>query len=159
PLLLFALPEDDPRRISTFAVERGEWPPAADAIFVERDALRLMDAHLGDAVVVRTPNGSPRTGRIAGVVHDPGLSPAAQEDSASGYLTAAALASLGESAALDQLKIVVADATDSSAPSADRAAIEQTASRLATWLQARGVQVNQIQIPPPNQHPHQSQMD
>jgi putative ABC transport system permease protein len=127
PLLLFVIPQDDPLHLGAFTVERGDWPPAPDGIFIERDALALMGARLGDAVTVKAPDGMPRTMRIAGVVHDPGLSPAAEEDSAYGYVTEAALAPLGESPALDQLKLLVGDGPGATVASADRAAIERTA--------------------------------
>ena len=156
-LLLFVIPQDDPRRVSTFTVERGVWPPASDELFMERDALGLMDAHVDQSVIVKSPDGTPQVMRIAGAVHDPGLSPATEEDSAYGYISDTALSTLGESAALDQLKLVVGDSFGT--PSADRAVIEQTASRVSALLQSQGAQVKDIQIPPPYQHPHQSQMD
>jgi putative ABC transport system permease protein len=156
-LLLFVIPRDDPLRISTFTVERGAWPPADDELFMERDALGLMNAHVEQTVIVKAPDGTPKAMRISGVVHDPGLSPATEEDTEYGYISDSALATLGESAALDQLKLVIDDG--SGTPSADRNAIEETASRVSNLLQSQGMQVKNIQIPPPYQHPHQSQMD
>jgi putative ABC transport system permease protein len=152
PLMLFVVAATDPLRIATFEVEQGSWPPTPDTILVERDALRLMGADVGDTVTIKTPNGSPRPVRIGGRVHDPGLSPATEEDSAYGYVSDSALAVLGESPALDQVKLLVADGSS-------RQAIEQTAGPVAAWLLSEGLVVDSIQIPPPYQHPHQSQMD
>ena len=77
-LLLFVIHQDDSLRVATFTVERGVWPPATDQLFMERDALGLMDAHVDQTVIVKAPNGTPQAMRIAGSVHDPGLSPATE---------------------------------------------------------------------------------
>jgi putative ABC transport system permease protein len=73
-------------RISTFTVERGAWPPASNELFMERDALGLMNAQVGQTVIVNAPDGTPTPMSISGAVHDPGLSPATQEDSEYGYI-------------------------------------------------------------------------
>jgi putative ABC transport system permease protein len=151
PLLLFAIPQGDPLRIARFDLEQGSWPPPPGAILVERDALAWMGSHVGDAVTITTPNGAPQTMHIGGTVHDPGLSPATEEDSAYAYISAEALPALGEPAQPDQLKLIV-DASD-------RQGIERTATGVAAFLQSGGLVVDNIQIPPPLQHPHQSQMD
>jgi putative ABC transport system permease protein len=151
PLLLFAIPQDDPLRIARFDLEQGSWPPPTGAILVERDALAWMGAQVGDAVTITTPNGAPQKMQIAGRVHDPGLSPASEEDSAYAYISAEALPSLGEPAQLDQLKLAAVD-------DSDRQSIERTATGVAAFLQSQGLVVDNIQIPPPLQHPHQSQM-
>ena len=133
--------KDDPLRIARFDLEQGSWPPPQGAILVERDALAWMGAHVGDVVTLTTPNGAPQTMQIAGRVHDPGLSPATEEDSAYAYISAEALPSLGDPAQRDQLKLTVVD-------DSDRQGIERTATGVATFLQAQGLRVDNIQIPP-----------
>src|SRR6185369_1867870 len=90
---------------------------------------------------------------ISGTVHDPALEPAWQEQTVYGYITPATLAALGESEILHILKIVVKDQPR------NIAAIEATVGNLAEWLQGQGYVVDEIRVPPPGKHPHQSQMN
>jgi putative ABC transport system permease protein len=154
-LLLFASSTDDPQRISTVAVQQGGWPPPANGVFLERTALGFLGVQRGDSVLVQTPGGASTAMTVAGAVHDGGVAPAEQEQTAYGYLTTAGLATLGEAPILDQLKLVIGDA---SGPTGDQDAIERAAQRTATTLTAGGHPVSHIEVPPPLQHPHQGQM-
>jgi putative ABC transport system permease protein len=154
-LLLFASSPHDPQRISTVAVQQGSWPPPANGVLLERTALGFLGVQPGDPVLVQTPGGASTAMTVAGAVHDGGVAPAEQEQTAYGYLTTAGLATLGEAPILDQLRLVVGDA---SGPTTDRAAIERAAQRTATMLTARGHPVSRIEVPPPSRHPHQGQM-
>ena len=152
PLLLFVVKDFDAMRIGTFRADGGAWPPANGTMLVERTALPMLNARLGDTVVVKSPDGPQHAVPISGIVHDPGLAPAWQERMGYGYITPATLAWLSENGVLDELKIVVSEQ-----PS-DATAIEHTARDLAAWLQQQGRVVEEIQIPPPGKHPHQNQM-
>jgi putative ABC transport system permease protein len=152
PLLLFVVPNFDTMRISTFQRVTGAWPPPDGTMLIERTALSMLNAESGDSVVVKTPHGMPLALLISGVVYDPSLAPAWQEREGYGYITPATLARLGETGTLSELKIIV------SGSPFDQAAIERTTRELAAWLQQQGRRVNEIQIPPAGQHPHQGQM-
>ena len=152
PLMLFVVRDFTAMRIGTFKPESGAWPPPEGSILLEREALPLVNAKVGDALSVQTPNGAKRQVAIAGLVHDPSLAPAWQEQTAYGYVTPATLTLLGESGELHILKITVKDQPF------DAAAIECIASDLAGWLKVQGHAVDEIRIPPPGKHPHQSQM-
>src|SRR5215208_6954957 len=75
PLLLFVVTDFDAMRISTFQREEGAWPPPDGAMLLERTALPMLNAQLGDRVVVKTPHGVPQALAISGVVYDPSLAP------------------------------------------------------------------------------------
>jgi putative ABC transport system permease protein len=158
PLRLFVVPDFVHLQINRFDAESGAWPPATGAMLVERTALPLTRAQLGDGVAVQTQGK--RFGRlqIAGTVHDPGLAPAWQEQTVYGYVTPQTLAALGEDATLNLLKVRV---TRGAAQSLDDYAqtIETTARDLALWLQRGGRTVQQVRIPPPQTHPHQAPMN
>jgi putative ABC transport system permease protein len=154
-LLLFVIAADDPLRISGFHSGQQQWPPATDALLLERSTLSYFRLDTGSSAVVQTPNGAPQQLTVAGVVHDPSLSPSQQETVGYGYLTPTAMQRLGETTVLNQLKIIVGDVGQ---PSSDTTVIERAAQRVATTLAARGTPVERIEIPPPYQHPHQSQM-
>lgn len=95
---------------------------------------------------------------VAGSVHDGGVAPAGQEQTAYGYATTAALADLGSPPILDQVRIVVGDHGDRTGATTAPAVIDRTAQRVAAELTARGHLVSGIDIPPPGRHPHQGQM-
>jgi putative ABC transport system permease protein len=153
PLLLFVIPDFNTMRLDTFQPESGDWPPPDQTLLLERVALPLTNSKVGGVLTVQTPNG-PRQGiHISGLVHDPGLAPAWQEQTIYGYITPATMTWLGEGSSLHILKIRVREQPESVAT------IESTVSSLAIWLKGQGYTVGEIRIPPPGLHPHQSQMN
>ena len=57
-LTLFVVKDYGDIRISRLVPQAGAWPPATGEILIERDALQVVRAHIGDSVTVRTPAGS-----------------------------------------------------------------------------------------------------
>src|SRR5829696_6010001 len=107
-------------------------------------------------VFVATPDEPVRL-RVAGLVYDPSLSPAFQEQRGHGYLSTASLP--GGQAPLDQLKIQVADQGQAT-PSRDRDRVVAVAGDVGEWLQREyGLAIREIQVPEPYAHPHQWQAD
>ncbi len=153
PLLLFVVPDFANMRPSSFTRLTGDWPPPPGTMLVDHMALSILEAKVGQKVVVKSPRGRPTRVRLSGVVWDSSLAPAGMERTAWGYITPDTLAYLGEGGGLDELKILVADQP------LNTAAIFETARRLVDWLQLQGHIVREIQIPPPGQHPHQGQMN
>jgi putative ABC transport system permease protein len=119
---------------------------------LEREALTLLKMKIGDTLSVQTPNGTKQSIEISGTVHDPSLAPAWQEQTVYGYITPDTLKYLGESGTLQLLKVVVKDQPY------DTATIDKTVGDLTTWLKSQGRTIEEIRIPPPGKHPHQSQM-
>jgi putative ABC transport system permease protein len=159
-LQVFVAAPDDPMRMASFEVRQASWPPRAGEILLDRASLTLLDGAVGDTMVVKTPSGKPARLRVAGVVYDPSLAPAPQEQRGHGYLSTASLAIAGSPAVLDQLKLQVADLPDQAKPSRDRDAIEAVAGDVGAWLQReRGLAIREIQVPEPYEHPHQGQAD
>lgn len=152
PVLLFVYPDFETSHVSTVAPEAGSYPPASQTILVEREVLPMLDLKIGDAIKIQTTNGAKQEIKISGTVHDPALAPAWQEQTIYGYITPATLMTLGESETLHILKVVVSD------DRYNRNAIDTTVSELAAWLKSQGYVVDEIRIPPPGKHPHQSQM-
>ena len=152
PLLLFVVPDFDAMKISTVKSESGAFPPLEQTILVEREVLPLLDIAIGDSLIVQTPNGTKQKIVISGSVHDPALAPAWQEQTVYGYITPGTLATLGESETLHILKIVVKNEPR------NIQSIESTVGNLAEWLNGQGYVVDEIRIPPPGKHPHQSQL-
>jgi putative ABC transport system permease protein len=149
-LQLFVAAPDDPMRIATFEVEQGAWPPPADGILIERSTVRSLGLKLGDTVLIADREDRPVRFTITGIVHDPSLAPGRY-----GYVSTDALPRLGRPAALDQLVMTIADQPGGTEPSRNREAIVATALRVAEQLQqARGIDIEQVAVPPPGEHPH-----
>jgi len=153
PLLLFVTPDFDGLRINKFLPEAGAFPPPANTMLLEREALKYIKADIGDVVNVETPHGQKQAVTISGTTHDPGLAPAWQEEAAYGYVTPETVKWLGEDNTMHILKVIVKDQEQG------RATIEATVGNLAQWLKAQGNAVDEIRIPPPMLHPHQTQMN
>jgi putative ABC transport system permease protein len=152
PMLLFVIDDFNTKQINKIYYDGGERSPVDGTMVVERTALVVMQAESGDSIIVKTPNGKPLPLKIVGTVHDPGLAPAWQEQGGYGYISSATLKLLGESGDFDQLRILVKNDPFS------RSAIVDRAEKLATWLERRGYEIHEIQVPSPGKHPHQSQM-
>jgi putative ABC transport system permease protein len=150
PLLLFVVPDFDRQRIGTVRLEAGHWPSDA-GIVLERTAVSVANTAMDRAITVQTQSGVSRSLTVTGVVHDPSLAPAWQQQTVYGYVTPDTLHLLGEDSDLHILKLRVNE------PAGDPVSVEHTIAGVAVGLQHTGHIVGEIRIPPPH-HPHQAQM-
>jgi putative ABC transport system permease protein len=152
PMLLFVAAPDDPMAVARFDVEQGAWPPAAGSLLIERSGVEMLGASVGGPLSVEIGSGPAHTLTVSGVVHDASLAPSWQENTAYGFTTPATIQALGGSPTLDEVRVVLAGRPD------DAAVIDAQAQQIAASLEAQGVHVSEVRIPPPNQHPHQWQL-
>jgi putative ABC transport system permease protein len=153
PILLFVIDDFSKMEISKFLAVSGAQEPDLESMLVERTALTVMNATEGDEIIIKTPHVEPRPLKITGVVHDPGLAPAWQEQAGYAYISLEGLHQLGESQDFDLLRIQVSENEYS------RSEVTSKAKEVADFLTTRGITVHEIQVPPPGMHPHQSQMN
>ncbi|MEZ4239147.1 MAG: FtsX-like permease family protein [Myxococcota bacterium] len=146
---VFAVEHLGVHRLATFTPQAGATAAGPGEALVERASLAVMGARLGDAVEVVTAAGRPATLTLVGVVHDPSLAPAGQERAANLYVTPETFARLGEPQ-LDEVRILVADRP------LDPAAVDAQAAAVAQRLDAQGVTVREVRVPPPGEHPHEA---
>ena len=83
--------------------EGAKIPAKSDEILIERAALRVVKAQIGDKISIKLPGAPAGTLPIVGTVHAPGLAPAWMEGYAYGYITRETFVKLGGS--LDRCKI------------------------------------------------------
>ncbi len=152
PVLLFIVPAFTEGRVDALHRETSA-NDVSEGLMIERSALALTRAAVGEGITLRLPNGSQHVVRVAGTVHDPGVAPAWQEQVIYAYATPAMLGKLGVTVTLDQLKLVARDST------ASLAVIDRLVHDLTDSLTARGHVVRAAQVPPAREHPHQSQMN
>ena len=153
PILFFVIDDFEKMEISKFHHISGTKIPDEGTMLVERTALTVMEANGGDLITVRTPAGNEQALRISGVVHDPALAPAWQEQAGYAYITLETLKALGENPKFDLLRIQVTENQYS------RQHITDKAEDLADFLKQAGIEIHEIQVPSPGKHPHQSQME
>lgn len=151
--LLFIVPDFSSSSIGLTFPEDGSFPPADGTVLVEREAMGFLGAAIGGNVSIQTSGGTTLDLPIAGTVHDPSLAPAWQEQTAYIYLSSRTAAQLGLPLAPELVKVIVRDV----ALGQDH--IDRIVSGVASRLDDFGATVHQVQIPPVNQHPHQSQMN
>lgn len=151
--LLFIVPDFSSSSIGLTFPEGGSFPPADGAVLVEREAMGFLGAVLGEEISIQTSAGTTLDLPVAGTVHDPSLAPAWQEQTAYIYLSSQTAAQLGLPLAPELVKVIVRDA------GLGQDHIDGVVSGVASRLRDLGATVHQVQIPPVNQHPHQSQMN
>jgi putative ABC transport system permease protein len=147
-LRLFVIPDFGSIRIGKLEPETGAWPPARGEILIERDALGMARARIGDTLSVMTAVGGDRKLRMAGSLHDVGQPQARMENTVYGYITLNTLDGLGEEHYLDRLMIVVKTRP------LDGIHIRDVAAEVAAIARSRGHQVRGMEIPTPGEHPH-----
>jgi putative ABC transport system permease protein len=147
-LKLFVMKDFAGMQLSKVDPELGQWPPSTSALLIERDALGITRAEVGDTVTVKTAHGTEQTLRMSGSVHDVGQAQARMENIVYGYVTLDTLARLGEAPYLDRLNIVVA------ADGFNKAHIQGVAAGIKRLAESRGHVVRGVDIPNPGEHPH-----
>jgi putative ABC transport system permease protein len=132
-------------------LQAGRWPRAPGEILLERTAAPLANARVDSDISVQMPHGAKHSLHVAGIVHDPSLAPAWQEQTVYGYTTPGALRLLGEDPSPHLLKLTVVGFAG------DRAGLERAVAGVADWLRQTGHTLGEVRIPP-RQHPHQGAM-
>lgn len=133
--------------------QRGAVRPLGDTVLIERSAVPILGGDVGSSLELSLPGGAARRVTVSGVVHEAALAPANTHACIYLYASPALVQSLGDTAEFDELRIVVSQGAD------DVVAIERTAQAVAAWIDASGLgNVHEIRVPPPGQHPHQTQM-
>lgn len=153
PILLFVIDDFNKMEINKVLPVSGNQNPGEGTMLVERTALRVMRKNEGDELTIKTANGGVNSLKITGLVRDPGLAPAWQEQAGYGYITFAALRKLGETQGFDLLRLQVSENKYSASE------ITKKAEEVADFLETKGIKIHEIQVPPPGKHPHQSQMN
>jgi len=115
-LQLLAIPDFENMRVDKLLHERGAWPPPRRELIVERSGLDLLQADVGDLILVETSDGRRRALRIAGVAHDLKPRPSTFTGNIYGYVTFDTLEWLGEPRTYSELRLVINDPAPRSKP-------------------------------------------
>ncbi|MBN1400926.1 MAG: FtsX-like permease family protein [Anaerolineae bacterium] len=111
-LTIFAVENYRQMRVNLIRPERGAWPPPEREILIERAALPVVEAEIGDRVIIETPDEKKRTLRIAGTVHDLAQLPAQFDNTPYGYISFETVEWFGEPYGFNELHLVAEQADD-----------------------------------------------
>ncbi|MCK6625783.1 MAG: FtsX-like permease family protein [Anaerolineae bacterium] len=146
-LYLIAIPDFDEVEIDKFSPEAGAWPPPNNTVLIERASLGLLQAGLGDTLLIRTPEGKERQMPISGLAHDLNAQLYVFDGTSYGFITTDTLEWLGQPTDYNELRIIVADHAD------DRDHIREVANEVQDKIENGGRSVLFTLIPQPGKSP------
>ncbi|MCB0060593.1 MAG: FtsX-like permease family protein [Caldilineaceae bacterium] len=145
-LRIFTYADYNNIRISKIRPVAGEWPPPKRAILVERSSLSVMNAKVGDTILIKTPDGTERPLRIAGLAHDLSEISAEFTGLPFAYMSMDTLEWLGYGRDYSRLYITVAEQTT------DKEHIQAVVDKIQARLERAGHTVYWNYVPEPGKH-------
>ncbi len=105
-LTIFVFADYEDIRVNKVTLQSGAWPPPEHEILIERAALSVIEAQVGDVIRIRFPSDVERRIRIAGLAYDPAQLPAQIDGTPYGYITFDTLEWFGESYGFNELHVI-----------------------------------------------------
>jgi len=109
---LFVIANYNEIRVNKVASQSGAWPPPEHEVLIERAALSVIHAQVGDILRIKMPNDTQREMRIAGAAYDPAQLPAPFDGTPYGYISFDTLNWLGESYGFNELYVIATHPED-----------------------------------------------
>ena len=109
---LFVIADYDDIRVNKVSSEVGAWPPPERELLIERAALAVIEAQIGDVILIKLPNDTQREMRIAGLAFDPAQLPAQMDGTPYGYISFDTLEWLGEPYGFNELQVITTHPED-----------------------------------------------
>jgi putative ABC transport system permease protein len=103
---LFVIADYSDIRVNKVSSQSGAWPPPEREILIERAALSVIDAQVGNVIRIKLPNDTQREMRIAGLAYDPAQLPAQIDGTPYGYISFDTLEWFGESYGFNELYVI-----------------------------------------------------
>jgi putative ABC transport system permease protein len=151
--LIFVADSFEAMPLAKLGYERGAVNPKPGTVLIERSAVSVLGGDLGTHFALKLPGGPTLDVAVSGVVHEPALAPANTHESIYLYALPELAQSLGAGTSFDELRVLVAQNAE------DPVAIEAVAQTLGAWIRdSQLAAVHEVRVPPPGQHPHQTQM-
>ncbi len=110
-LRIFAVRDYDAMRVDIVNPQSGAWPPPEREILIERSALAVLGAQIGDTLRIELPGGRTRDLYIAGTAHDMVQVPAQFDGTPYGYIAFETLTWFGEPYGFNELHVRVSPPT------------------------------------------------
>lgn len=151
-LRTFVVEDYNAMEVARFYPESGAWSPREGEILLERAAPEVLGLQSGESIQVKNTEGQIFNLEFTGLVHDPSLSPAWQDLTGYSYISTETYRILTGSEDLHDLKIVFRG------EKLTQRQIKDYSRTIADMLETEGVNVKEVMVPPPYEHPHQRQM-
>jgi putative ABC transport system permease protein len=149
---LFIINDFSDIHLNSFFPEAGEFSPGYGEIVVERNAMVFLETIMGENYLFSLPGMDAANLTISGVVHDPGQAPSWMEGFGYGYLSRESLELFGETTILNRIYIQFEGNL------MDKTEIRQSVEALRPSLAEQGIIIQSLIVPPPGEHPHETQM-
>lgn len=111
-ITLFVIADYNDIRVNKVTSESGAWPPPGREILIERVALQVIEAQVGDVIRIKLPNDTQRDMRIAGLAYDPAQLPAQIDGTPYGYISFDTVEWLGEAYGFNELHVIATHPED-----------------------------------------------
>jgi putative ABC transport system permease protein len=111
-LTIFVVADYDNIRVNKVSPQSGTWPPPEHEILIERAALSVIKAQVGDVLLIRFPNDVERRIRITGTAYDPAQLPAQIDGTPYGYITFDTLEWFGQPYGFNELHVIATNPED-----------------------------------------------
>jgi putative ABC transport system permease protein len=144
---LFAIPDYEGIKINKISPEQGAFPPGEREILIERAALPLTGAQIGDTITIRMPNETERELPVTGTVHDTTRPSATFVNRAYGYVGFDTLEWLGAPQSYNELLFTVKH------DALNRAHALEVARDVRYKVEKSGRAVYFSEVPNPGKHP------
>ncbi|KAA0285175.1 MAG: ABC transporter permease, partial [Chloroflexi bacterium] len=145
-LTVFVIADYDDIRVNKVTSQSGAWPPPEREILIERAALPVIEAEVGDVVLIKFPNDVERRVRIAGAAYDPAQLPAQIDGTPYGYVTFDTLEWFGEPYGFNELHVIAVNAQD-------KAWAQRVVNRVKDKVEKSGYTIPLSMIAEPGQLP------
>lgn len=129
---LIALRDYRDIRVNTLRSMAGAYPPPARQLLLERSAVPVVGAKVGDELLIETADGRRRHMRVAGTVHDLSQISSFFRGVAYGYISMETLEWLGETRDFNQVDFTVAERQT------DKAHVEQVGALIRGKIEGSG---------------------
>jgi len=146
-LQLNVIPDFEAMALDLVRPVRGEWPPPERGLILERTAVPLIGANIGDTVTLEMPDGRRRSMPVVGTAHDLYAQLYALDGVGFGYIRWESLDWLGQSRSFNELRIIPAENRD------DRRHVDAVTRLVRDKVEAGGLTIFLMTVPEPGVHP------
>jgi len=153
PLWLYGVDDFNDLQLATIFPESGEIIPPSGTIFIERDGQNQRVSNLGKGSVAKVRvGGEIKKLAVSGIVFDPGQPPSTQDAIIFAYTDMESFGRVTGEKTGKRMIIRIKNARTLEQVRVD-------SQKIAESLEARGVKIKEVEIPPFNEHPHQFQLN
>lgn len=151
PLWLYGVKNFENFQLARIYPQRCPIKPQPNSILMERNGLLVSNLDMGSTAPIRVGSEVKRV-PLSGIVFDPAQAPATQDAFIYAYTDQASFKHLTGNAVNERLIIRLKNAEN-------RAEVIEQTHHLTNKLKELGIEIDRIDIPNPNEHPHQWQLN